>query len=175
MDLSNTPYSLKTHTFWPIPRGMGYKGVDCSTKHTDGTSVLCAATLHETPNQLQNSLQATRQRLPIEDEPCTCEQEAVESMVMAGCMNRMVNMPNPLKQSWTSTGHPCWVENQRRGTVELMRATGWSAEICGSNKHNFTAKKSFSAMKMQIRMYLLQTDCRSRGSGQHIQAARQQT
>ena len=66
-----------------------------SAERADGTSVLCAATLHKMPNQPQNSLQATRRRLPIEDEPCTCEQEAVESVVMAGRMNRMVEMAKP--------------------------------------------------------------------------------
>ena len=55
-----------------------------SAKRTDGTSVLCAATPYKMPNQPQNSLQATQRRLPIEDEPCTCEQEAVESVVTAG-------------------------------------------------------------------------------------------
>ena len=66
-----------------------------STERADGTSVLCAATPHETPNQLQNSLQATRRRLPIEGEPCMCEQEAVESVVTAGHTNRMVNTAKP--------------------------------------------------------------------------------
>ena len=33
-------------------------------------------------------------RLPIEDEPCVCEQEAAESIVMAECMNGMVQSAN---------------------------------------------------------------------------------
>ena len=66
-----------------------------STESADGTSVLCAAMLHETPNQLQNSLQATQRRLPIEDEPCTCEQEVVESIVTAGRTKGTAQSANP--------------------------------------------------------------------------------
>ncbi|KIM57560.1 hypothetical protein SCLCIDRAFT_28780 [Scleroderma citrinum Foug A] len=66
-----------------------------SAERTDGTSVLCAAMPHETPNQLQNSLQATRQRLPIEDEPCMCEQEAVESIVTARHTKGTAQSANP--------------------------------------------------------------------------------
>ena len=66
-----------------------------SAKRTDGTSVLCAATPHEMPNQPQNSLQATQWRLPIEDEPCTCEQEAVESIVTARRMKWTAQLANP--------------------------------------------------------------------------------
>ncbi|KIM59036.1 hypothetical protein SCLCIDRAFT_27615 [Scleroderma citrinum Foug A] len=67
-----------------------------SAKHAEMTPVMLKSTLpHETPNQLQNSLQATRWRLPIEDEPCTCEQEAVESVVMARCMKGTAQSANP--------------------------------------------------------------------------------
>ena len=66
-----------------------------SAEHADGTSVLCAAMPHEMPNQPQNSLQATRRRLPIEDEPCTCEQEAVESIVTARCTKWTAQLANP--------------------------------------------------------------------------------
>jgi len=31
-NLHRNPYSLITHTPQPIPRGMGYKGVYCTTK-----------------------------------------------------------------------------------------------------------------------------------------------
>ena len=67
-----------------------------SAKHAEMTPVMLKSALpHETPNQPQNSLQATRRRLPIEDEPCTCEQEAVESVVTARCMKGMAQSANP--------------------------------------------------------------------------------
>jgi len=48
-----------------------------------GTTVLLKSAPHETQDQPQDSLQATPWRLPIEDEPSECEQEAAESLVTA--------------------------------------------------------------------------------------------
>ena len=45
-----------------------------SAKYAEMTSVVLKSMPHEMQNQPQNSLQATPWRLPIEDEPCVCEQ-----------------------------------------------------------------------------------------------------
>ena len=139
---------------------------------TGHTSVLCAAMLHEMPNQPQNSLQVTQRRLPIEDEPCTCEQEVVESVVTARHTKGIAQLANPPEMDANADRTTLLGREPAERPVESTRVTGQSAEICGSNKHIFTAKKMISATKMQTRMYLLQMDCRSRGSGQHIQAVR---
>jgi len=54
-----------------------------STKCTETTAVVLESAPHETQDRPQNSLQATPQRLPIEDEPCACEQEAADSAMTA--------------------------------------------------------------------------------------------
>ena len=66
-----------------------------SAECADGTLVLLEGALHETRNELQNSLRATPQRLPIEGEPCECEQEAANGVMTAGCMNGMVETAEP--------------------------------------------------------------------------------
>ena len=66
-----------------------------STKSADGTLVLLKGMLHETWNKLQNPLWVTPQRLPIVGEPCECKQEVVNSIVMAECMNGMVQSAKP--------------------------------------------------------------------------------
>jgi len=66
-----------------------------SAKRAEGPMAPCAATPHKTQTRPQNSLQATPRRLPIEDEPCRCEQEAAESIMTAERMNGMVEMAKP--------------------------------------------------------------------------------
>ena len=66
-----------------------------SMECADGTPVLLTGTPHETQNEPQNSLRATAQRLPIEGEPCECEQEAVNGVVTAECTNGMVERAEP--------------------------------------------------------------------------------
>ena len=65
-----------------------------SAECTDGTQVLLTGAPHKTRNKLQNSLPLTL-RLPIEGEPSGCKQEAVESVVTAGCMNGTVEKAEP--------------------------------------------------------------------------------
>ena len=59
-----------------------------------GTTVLLESTLHETQNELQNSLPLTS-RLPIEGEPNGCKQEAAESVVTAERTKGTVGMAEP--------------------------------------------------------------------------------
>jgi len=66
-----------------------------SAERAEGPMAPCAATLHETQDQPQNSLQATLRRLPIEDEPSECEQEAAESLVTAERTIGMVQSAKP--------------------------------------------------------------------------------
>ena len=66
-----------------------------STKCTKMTSVVLKSMPHGMQTEPQNSLQATPRRLPIEDEPCACEQEAAKSAMMAECMNGMAKMAKP--------------------------------------------------------------------------------
>ena len=68
-----------------------------SAKSTDGTLVLLTGMLCKTQNEPQDSLRVTPQRLPIEGEPSKCKQEVVEGVAMAGCMNRMVKMAEPME------------------------------------------------------------------------------
>ena len=65
-----------------------------STKCAKMTPVVLEDMPHETQNQPQDSLPLTL-RLPIEGEPNACKQEAVESVVTAGCTNRMAEMAKP--------------------------------------------------------------------------------
>ena len=67
-----------------------------STESADGTLVLLTGMPCETRNELQNSLLLTP-RLPIEGKPSGCRQEAADSIVMAGCTNRMVETTEPTK------------------------------------------------------------------------------
>ena len=90
-----------------------------SAESADGTSVLCAAMPHEMPNQLQNSLQVTQRRLPIEDEPCTCKQEVVESIVMAGCMKGTAQSANPPEMSANVNRTPTLGRQRRTGDKGL--------------------------------------------------------
>ena len=69
-----------------------------SAERTDGTIVLCAATPHETQDQLQDSLQMTP-RLPTKGKPSECEQEAEESIKMARHTNRTAQSANPPETS----------------------------------------------------------------------------
>ena len=65
-----------------------------SAKHAETTPVMLKSVLpHEMQNRPQNSLPLTL-RLPIDGEPCRCKQEAVDSIVTAGCTNGMVKMAN---------------------------------------------------------------------------------
>ena len=59
-----------------------------SAECAEMTTVVLESVLHETQDQLQNSLQTTL-RLPTEGEPSKCRQEAVDSVVTATCMNGM--------------------------------------------------------------------------------------
>ena len=61
--------------------------------------------LHETRDESQE-LQAAP-RLLTEGEPVECEQQAVESVVSAECMNK----------TWRSTEWLHWVKNRQRGPV----------------------------------------------------------
>ena len=67
-----------------------------SAECADGTLVLLKGALHETRNEPQNSLRATPQRLPIEGEPCECEQEVANGVVTAGHMNGTAGMAKPI-------------------------------------------------------------------------------
>ena len=62
-------------------------------KCAEMTTVVLESMLHETQDQLQNSLQTTP-RLPTEDEPSECRQEAVDSIVTATRTNGMVQSAN---------------------------------------------------------------------------------
>jgi len=66
-----------------------------SAKCTETTVVVLTGTPHESQDRPQNSLQATPRRLPTEDEPCECEQEAAESVVTAGRTNGTAQSANP--------------------------------------------------------------------------------
>jgi len=66
-----------------------------SAERAEGPMAPCVAMPHETPNRPQNSLQATPQRLPIEDEPCECEQEVAESVVTAERTKGTAQSANP--------------------------------------------------------------------------------
>jgi len=71
-----------------------------SAKCTETTAVVLESAPHETQDRPQNSLQATPQRLPIEDEPCACEQEAADSAMTAEHTSGMletVGMAKPHK------------------------------------------------------------------------------
>ena len=57
-------------------------------KCSEMTTVVLKSTPHKMQTKLQNSLQMTP-RLPIEDEPSECTQEAADSDVMAGRTNKM--------------------------------------------------------------------------------------
>ncbi|KIM55812.1 hypothetical protein SCLCIDRAFT_30073 [Scleroderma citrinum Foug A] len=66
-----------------------------STKCAETTPVvLKSALLHETQTELHSSLLLTP-RPPIEGEPNRCKQEAVDSVVMAGCTKGMVKTAKP--------------------------------------------------------------------------------
>ena len=65
-----------------------------SAKCTETTAVVLESALHKMQNQLQDSLPLTS-RLPIEGEPNACKQEAAESVMTAGCTNRMAEMAEP--------------------------------------------------------------------------------
>ena len=65
-----------------------------SAESADGTLVLLTGTPRKTQTEPQNSLPLTP-RLPIEGEPNGCKQEAVNSIVMAGCTNGMVKRAEP--------------------------------------------------------------------------------
>ncbi|KIM68355.1 hypothetical protein SCLCIDRAFT_20264 [Scleroderma citrinum Foug A] len=54
-----------------------------SAECADGTLVLLEGVLHEMRNKPQNLLRATPWRLPIEGEPCECEQEVANGVVTA--------------------------------------------------------------------------------------------
>ena len=66
-----------------------------STECADGTLVLLKGAPHEMRNEPQNSLRATPRRLPIEGEPCECEQEVANGVVTARCTKGMAQSANP--------------------------------------------------------------------------------
>ena len=65
-----------------------------STKCIKTTPVVLKSTLHKMQDQLQNSLPLTL-RPPIDGRPNECKQKAVDSVVMAGCMNWTVKAAEP--------------------------------------------------------------------------------
>jgi len=73
--------------------------IEASAKGTSaesaGTTVLLESEPHEKQDRPQNSLQATPQRLPTEDQPRACEQEAAESLVTAEHTKGKVGMAKP--------------------------------------------------------------------------------
>ena len=67
-----------------------------SAECADGTLVLLEGAPHEMRNEPQNSLRATPRRLPIEGEPCECEQEVANGVVTAGRTNGTAGMAKPI-------------------------------------------------------------------------------
>ncbi|KIM66677.1 hypothetical protein SCLCIDRAFT_21845 [Scleroderma citrinum Foug A] len=67
-----------------------------SAECADGTLVLLEGAPHKTRNEPQNSLRATPRRLPIEGEPCECEQEVANGVVTAGHMNGTAGTAKPI-------------------------------------------------------------------------------
>ena len=66
-----------------------------SAKCADGTLVLLESAPHETRNLPQDSLPLTP-RLPIEGEPCECEQEVANGVVTAGRTNGTAGTAKPI-------------------------------------------------------------------------------
>ena len=62
-----------------------------SAKCAEMTPVVLEGTLHELQTEPQSSLPLTP-RPPIDGEPCVCKQEAVDSVVTAGCTNGTVQL-----------------------------------------------------------------------------------
>jgi len=115
-----------------------------------GTTVLLESAPHERQDRPQNSLQATLQRLPFEDEPSECEQEAAESLVTAGRANGTVGMIEPhetvadIDGTALLGGEPaervCGVDGgdktERDGQSQLQQAELYCEE---SHQHNANA------------------------------------
>ena len=88
VDDRNIGHMEDPHTsFEALAKGIG-------TEHSEMTPVILMSAPHETQNQPHSSLPLTP-RLPIDGEPCKCKQEVVDSIVMAGCTNGMVELAKP--------------------------------------------------------------------------------
>jgi len=147
-----------------------------SAERAEGPMAPCAATLHETQDRPQNSLQATLRRLPIEDEPSECEQEAAESLVTAERTNGTAQSANP---------------RETIADVDETAALGREpAEVASGIGEGDETERERQSRLQQTHFYCKEdrqrnenanadvpahTNCRSRGSGQYMRAARRET
>ena len=141
-----------------------------SAKHAEMTPVVLKSTLpHETQKQLQNSLQMTP-RLPIEDEPSECMQEAADSVMTAGHTNGMAETAKPIITDIDRTAMlgkdlamvACGVDkgdNPEHNKLQLQQT-------------NLFCEKPVSTTETQQKTYLAYMECHSRGSGQDVQAVK---
>ena len=67
-----------------------------SAKCSETTPVVLKSVPHEMQTKLQSSLPLTLGP-PVDGEPCECKQEAGDSNVTAGHMNRMVQLTKPME------------------------------------------------------------------------------
>ena len=74
-------------SFETLAKGIG-------AEHSEMTPVILTSTPHEMQNQPHSSLPLTP-RPPIDGKPCECKQEVADSIMMAGCMNRTVELAKP--------------------------------------------------------------------------------
>ena len=137
-----------------------------SAECAEMTSVVLKSTPHGMQNQLHSSLPLTS-RPPIEGKPNTCKQEAAESIVMAGCTNRMAEMVKPTVADINRTA--MLGEDLATAACGVDEGDGMECETNGSsNKRMYSAKRHVSAMQMQMNTYLAHMDCHLRGSGQDV-------
>ena len=65
-----------------------------STKCSETTPVVLKSVAHKTQTKPQSSLLLTPGP-PVDGEPCECKQEVADSIMTAGCTNRMVKLAEP--------------------------------------------------------------------------------
>ena len=127
-----------------------------SAKCSEMTPVVLKSTPHQMQNRPQNSLPLTL-RSPIEGEPNACKQEVVESIMMAGCTNRMAEMAKPTIVDVDRTARP--------GIELALEACGVNEgdgmECEGKSQLQETNLLCKEARQRNVKTYLAHKNCRS--------------
>jgi len=106
-----------------------------SAECADGTLVLLEGASHEPRDEPQDSLRATpRRRLPIEKEPCVCEQEAEESVVTTKPPEMIANVDGMASLGGEPAERTCGIADKGDETLG-------SAKTCDSRNQGYTAKE----------------------------------
>ena len=116
----------------------------------------------------QSSLPLTL-RPPIDGEPCECKQEVADDVVTAGRMNWTAKTAKP--QITDVDGMTLLGGEPAERVSGVDKGDGDCEYQLQIQQTNFYCEV-ISAMQTQTRMYLLHMECRLRGSGPGVRAAR---